>query len=338
MKKKNEKIDFVILWVDGNDPKWLEEKKKYIPDFDNGDSNGANRYRDWDNLKYWFRGVEKFAPWVNKIYFVTWGHIPEWLDTNNKKLKIINHSDYIPRNYLPTYNSNTIELNLFRLKELSENFVLFNDDQFIINKITEFDYFKNNLPVEYFSEIINTTELVNDTYSHNLLNNMAIVNKYFKKKDVYKKNIFKYLNFKYGFKGNLSTICLMPFSKFSLIENQHLPVPLKKSVIKKLWDLEFKALDASSLNRHRNLTDLTQFLVRYFQICLGDFYPKNYRFGKSFALGKVSVSDIDREIKKHNYKVVCFNDTLNVTDFEKTKKQLNILFENLLPEESSFEK
>lgn len=33
------------------------------------------RYRDWDNLQYWFRGVEKFAPWVRKIHFVTWGHL-----------------------------------------------------------------------------------------------------------------------------------------------------------------------------------------------------------------------------------------------------------------------
>ena len=24
-----EKIDFVILWVDGNDQKWLKEKKEY---------------------------------------------------------------------------------------------------------------------------------------------------------------------------------------------------------------------------------------------------------------------------------------------------------------------
>ena len=26
--KKKEKIDIVILWVDGSDPKWLEKKKQ----------------------------------------------------------------------------------------------------------------------------------------------------------------------------------------------------------------------------------------------------------------------------------------------------------------------
>lgn len=38
--------------------------------------NRVIRYRDWENLKYWFRGVETFAPWVNKVYFITYGHIP----------------------------------------------------------------------------------------------------------------------------------------------------------------------------------------------------------------------------------------------------------------------
>ena len=54
------------------------------------------RYRDWDNLQFWFRGVEKFAPWVNKIHFVTYGHLPKWLNVNNKKLNIVNHKDFMP--------------------------------------------------------------------------------------------------------------------------------------------------------------------------------------------------------------------------------------------------
>lgn len=39
-------IDFVVLWVDGNDPEWRAEKAKYqgaVTD----DSNSVNRFRDW---------------------------------------------------------------------------------------------------------------------------------------------------------------------------------------------------------------------------------------------------------------------------------------------------
>ena len=123
-------IDFVIIWVDGSDKKWLHEKNKYQKNSINIDAE-INRYRDWDNLKYWFRGVEKYAPWVNNIFFVTWGHIPSWLNTNNPKLKIIKHTDFIPKEYLPTFSANPIELNLHRIEELSENFVFFNDDFFV---------------------------------------------------------------------------------------------------------------------------------------------------------------------------------------------------------------
>ena len=104
------------------------------------------RYRDWDTLKYWFRGVEKYAPWVNKIHFVTYGHLPKFLNTNNPKLNIVNHKDFIPKEYLPTFSANPIELNLHRIKDLSEQFVFFNDDMFVINKVKSTDFFKNGKP------------------------------------------------------------------------------------------------------------------------------------------------------------------------------------------------
>ncbi len=136
------KIDFVLLWVDGSDLRWLEEKNRYS---DSGGivsaSQSAARYRDWDNLQYWFRGVEKFAPWVNKIYFITWGHTPSWLNKAHPKLKIVNHRDFIPEEYLPTFNSNAIELNLHRIDGLSEHFVAFNDDMFIIDHVEARDFF-----------------------------------------------------------------------------------------------------------------------------------------------------------------------------------------------------
>ena len=71
-------IDVVVLWVDGSDPAWLEEKRKYAPPAA-ADSNSANRYRDWGLLPYWFRCIEQHMPWVRKIHFVTWGHVPAFL-------------------------------------------------------------------------------------------------------------------------------------------------------------------------------------------------------------------------------------------------------------------
>ena len=112
-----EKIDFVVLWVDGTDPQWQQERILFCPEnSDNGSSE--NRYRDWGLMKYWFRCVEKYAPWVHRIFFVTNGQIPEWLNIEHPKLRLVKHKDYIPQKYLPTFNSNVIELWLHHIPDL----------------------------------------------------------------------------------------------------------------------------------------------------------------------------------------------------------------------------
>ncbi|WP_417161598.1 Stealth CR1 domain-containing protein, partial [Streptococcus sp.] len=66
-------IDFVVTWVDGSDPNWRAKKSKYDSTFTTSENNmnSDKAYREWGTFKYWFRGVEKFAPWVNKVYLVT---------------------------------------------------------------------------------------------------------------------------------------------------------------------------------------------------------------------------------------------------------------------------
>lgn len=331
------KIDVVILWVDGNDKKWLEEKKKYSPVLSSKETDNNARYRDWGNLKYFFRGIEKNASWVNKVFFITWGHIPSWLNINNPKLKVVKHSDFIPKEYLPTYNSNVIELNLHRIKELSENFVLFNDDMFIINETRDSDFFINDLPCDSYCETINYSKKPNDAFSHCIFNNMCIVNKYFDKKSVYKKNFFKYFNFKYGLRDLFHSIVLLPYKNFSLIENKHLSPSLKKSTIEELWIKEYDVLDNCCKNRFRNYTDISQFLVRSIQLLKGDFVPRSNSFGKYFELTNTN-EDIINELRNKKYEVVCLNDTTLVTDFDESKKTINSYLDEILPQKSKFEK
>ena len=177
MREKS-KIDFVITWVDGNDPKWLKERSLYQS---NAGDNRNVRFRDWDLLRYWFRGVERFAPWVDNIFFVTYGHLPSWLNTNHPKLKVINHEDFIPSSYLPTFNSHTIELNLYRIKGLSDQFVYFNDDMYLIDKVKPDDFFYNQLPCD--AGVLGCICPQNDFVSNVIFNNVLIINKYFIKTD-----------------------------------------------------------------------------------------------------------------------------------------------------------
>lgn len=144
-----EPIDFVVTWVDGSDPAWREEKERYEKQFGlacDKHSTGEERYRDWDLFQYWFRAVEKYAPWVRNVYLVTWGHVPQWLNMDAPKLKVVKHTDFIPERFLPTFSCNPIEINLHRIEGLSEYFVYFNDDMFLGCPVTPEDYFQGGKP------------------------------------------------------------------------------------------------------------------------------------------------------------------------------------------------
>lgn len=336
MEKESKPIDFVITWVDGNDQKWLSEKKEYQPQKQDNASS-KNRYRDWQLLRYWFRGVEKYASWVNKIYFITYGHIPEWLNTDNKKLKIVKHSEYIPNEYLPTYNSNTIEMNLFRINELNENIVNFNDDMFIINDTKKEDFFKNDLPCDLAACNINMPNGQNDLISHIMLNNVDIINKYYKKNEVIKKNIKKWFNFKYG-KYLMRTVFLLPWPKFSIFQEMHMPSSILKSTMNKIYELEKDRVEETSSNKFRSEKDINQWVFRYWQIVNNKFMPRSYKFGKYYDIEQDIIPNIRKTILGNKNKVICLNDSKDNIEFERLKKELIEIFEKKFTEKSSFEK
>ena len=90
----------------------------------------AKRYRDWGLLPYLLRGIERYMPFVGRVFLVVSGEsqVPDWADTD--RLHIVYHRDIIPERFLPTFNSTTIELFLHRIAGLGEEFVYFNDDLF----------------------------------------------------------------------------------------------------------------------------------------------------------------------------------------------------------------
>ena len=67
----NREIDIVVPWVDGLDAEWRKEKNEWYIRLNPDEKSNSNiRYQSWDNLKYWFRAVEKYMPWFHKIYFI----------------------------------------------------------------------------------------------------------------------------------------------------------------------------------------------------------------------------------------------------------------------------
>lgn len=329
-----QKTDFVVLWVDGADINWLNEKKQYDKSIVDASSCAA-RFRDWNNLQYWFRGVEKFAPWVNKVYFVTWGHLPAWLNTDHPKLKIIRHRDFIPEKYLPTYNSNAIELNLHRIPELSEHFVLFNDDMFLISPVKEEDFFKSGKPCDEFVMNAIMPHYSMPIISHTTVNNVTVIDHYFIKKQVLKKNLKKIFCIKY--KGGFLRNCMMaPWPGFTGFYNTHIPLSHLKSTFNTLWEREYDLLDNTCKNKFRTYEDLSHWLMRYWNLCSGSFIPRKSGFGKMFTVGTDN-SRLLQYITKQEGKTVCINDSSSEFDFPGTAAEVNSALSRILPEKSTYE-
>lgn len=322
-------IDFVILWVDGNDKEWLKEKNKYLNV--KGDSS-PNRFRDCENLQYLFRGIEKFAPWVNKIYFITWGHLPNWLDTSNEKLVIVRHEEFIPKEYLPTFNSNVIEMNLHRIKELSEKFVLFNDDLFILKRLKPTDFFVKDIPKDMYIEYVKK----NCSNRHKAMreNYLQVINKYFTKKEFFKRNLFKVLNYTYGL-NVLKTLSNLKSEEFGDFYSAHLTQSFKKSTFETIWEKENARINEACLNKFRANNDLGIAVCRYWQLLQGKFVPCK-SLGKYFTMSNNNAKLVSA-IRKRNYKVICVNDVDSSIDFDKAKQEINTAFSEVFPNKSQFE-
>lgn len=324
------KIDFVVTWVDGNDPEWIAEKNKFSPGI-NKTFNTNIRYRDYGLFKYWFRSIEKYAPWVNKIYVVTSGQKPEWLNIHADKIVFVKHSDFIPEEYLPTFNSNAIELNLHRIKGLSENFVLFNDDMYLINDVTENDFFYKGLPrkVGIYSPVIPFKE-----FSNTVFNNVRIINKNFDKRKDLKRNWKKFISFKYG-SEQLRTISTLPFRRVLGYKNLHLTSSHTKSVYREVWDKEFATLDVTSKSKFRSRSDVNHWLFSYWQIEKGFFYPQSTKLGYFYTLNEFE--NITNAIVKGSRKIICINDDYDVENYEDKINGLIQTFEKVFSDKSEFE-
>lgn len=133
----NRRIDFVFPYVNANDAAWAEEYRRVI-----GKELSVERYRDPGTLEILIRLIEKNLPWVSVIHLVladsTTAHA---FLSQHRKVRVVRHSKFIPKDHLPTYNSSVIESYLHRIPGLSEFFIYGNDDVFPVKPLRPEDFF-----------------------------------------------------------------------------------------------------------------------------------------------------------------------------------------------------
>lgn len=137
------KIDIVIPWVDGNDTVLNEKRRAYCSESDSRrlDIGGGTRYSNMGEIDYCIRSINRFAPFINRIFIVSDGQDPKI--ESNIPVSIIDHKVIFEgyEEFLPTFNSTSIETLIHRIPGLSEHYILMNDDFVIIRDVTTDDFF-----------------------------------------------------------------------------------------------------------------------------------------------------------------------------------------------------
>ena len=135
-------VDIIITYVNCEDPIWYNDYFNCIGSSKLG--NSKNRFRDLGTLRYLLRGIEENLKWIRKVHLVVSSdsQVPDWVNRNT--VNIIYHSDIIPSDLLPVFNSCAIEMFLPLIQDLSPKYIYFNDDMFPINPIEKTYWFRDD--------------------------------------------------------------------------------------------------------------------------------------------------------------------------------------------------
>ena len=298
------KVDYVIPFVDGSDPKWLRVYSKYSSML-----KRASRSRDWDTLRYQLRSIETFMPWINNIYIILSigdSQIPKWLNMGNEKIKIVWDWEIVPERHIPTFNSNVIDLYIPRIEGLSEHFLYACDDYIITKPRQESDFFTDNGEIKLD---VRTYRFKRSIYSMSVFNSVKLLNPNGVTQAVIDNKTYYY--------------CLW---------SNHTVVPHIKSK-DVLFLAEHEQEIERSLSMFRTISNLTWLIYPLNMQSKGLLLPSDIKIKRTTLR---YLEDIDK-ISFKNFDVVVINDGYIDNDWLEAKKELVTKMQNFLPTESSFE-
>lgn len=291
-------MDAVITYVNGLDPVWREEYSRAldIPALD-------KRFRDWGTLRYLLRGIDTHMPFIRNVYLVVSGitQVPDWA---SDRLKVVTHKDIIPEEFLPTFNSTTIEMFLHRIPDLDECFIYFNDDMFPVAPCEESDFFRDGKIVIGFSFHL----FAGGMYKRQCRNSDRMARK-----------------------------ALGLGNSLLFVRPQHICSPMFRSageeIMAKMRDEIF-----ATLSQTRTMSNLNQYLFLDYLFHQGKAVRERLS-GKFFSIATSSAASIGKFLDAPSRKLVCINDVhLKEESFLSERKILLDSFERVLSVKSRFER
>jgi len=292
-------MDIVITYVNGNDPVWQKDYEKFtkVPVME-------KRFRDWGTLQYLLRGIEKHMPFICKVFLVVShrSQIPEWVDESN--LNVVLHEDFVPQEYLPTFNCNTLEMNLHRIKGLDEQYLYFNDDLFPVRDCKPGDFYRDGKSLIGFTKHYWGTGM----FKQICRNSDALARK----------------------------ALGMPASR-SFIRPQHICAPMLKSECEKMCSVVAEDI-AASYTRTREGRNYNQYMFTDYLFYQGKALSEKIS-SKHLSVAVSSASRIRKAIEAPSRNLICINDVrLSEKRYEKLRNTVIDAFEKKFPQKSRFEK
>lgn len=341
MSKDLRPVDFVVTWLDSSDEEW-QRQYVYYKEKSTGRTEPA-RFRNMDIFRYWFRAVEQYAPWVNKIFLVTNGTFPKWINEGHPKLVLVRHSDFIPSEFLPTFNSHTIEAYIYRIEGLSEQFVYFNDDCFLNAPVAPEFFFRNGLPCDNNVEsIMNVPEYDNkDGYGTYMciLASIGVINALFDRRQTVHQSAKRWYGWHLGKRGLLLSFMLRHSKKFIGFRWRHFEQPFLKSVVEEAWKRAPNMLLECCSKFREDIQMVPPYFFRYCQFATNRFYPMRLYKSRMFNLRLSKLDKVKQTLHDSEIISICFNDTACCPEdeFDIINRELQRMLEQKFPLKSSFE-
>ena len=284
-------IDIVISYVNFNDINWKTEFDKYY----NGETD-LKRFNRLDLLNQVIKSIYKFVDFeLGNIYIVVSNksEIDNSI-TQQYNVKIVEHKEFIPEKYLPTFNSSTIDLFLYRIPNLSEKFIYFNDDVLLINHLSENEFYTNDNIPKLFVEKWNKS-----------FNNFTEFDKMIK-------NIERILW--------PSIIITNDYVQYS----DHGPIPMLKSIWNELFE-KYENILYNSITQFRSSKNISLMIFIYYIIKIHGQNRPSLTNKYILVTDDSVIQNLRNVLNNHNnFGYICLNVTENsqIQDFDKLKKEI----------------
>lgn len=333
-------IDFVLPYLDPSDQAWQADFRFYNQNVNPAESA---RFRDWGWLRFWLRSIERYAPWVHRIFILSSNPRPDWLDDENERIRWVDHRAFIPEEFLPVFCANTIELNLHRIEGLSEQFVYFNDDMLLNAAVTPDFYFRDGLPVDATAEALFFMPHCEDgTWGTQLMEfcDVGILKRHFVRSEVVRGHRSKWFGAYLPFKYRLKAFLISWQRQFINFNTPHFEKPLLKSVFEEVWNVEPEFM-RKSCTRFREDASANVYLMRLWHLASNRFYPDRCRLeGHYYPILPEWMDSICEEIEKGTTPSICLNDVPDCSYefYLQARERLLKVMERKYPKRSGFEK